>query len=105
METGIETEFRLIDHEHPLYMGMFTDEGNVRVVNMVNRLILQAASGAFQRRDLQTVLRSAMDTLESENCSEIYDTEVRSAIAARINKELCLPMGWIQIDGFFDDIE
>jgi len=98
-----ETELRIIDHEHPLYMSMFTDEGNIQVHNMVNILILEATRGEFTRRDLQTVLREAMDRLVKNGYDEIYDTEVRSKIAARLNRELLAPMGWVQIDYFFDD--
>jgi hypothetical protein len=35
--------------------------------------------------------------------TEIYDTDVRMKIAARINRELLIPMKWQQIDYFFDD--
>jgi hypothetical protein len=99
----MKTDFRIIDHEHPLYMSMFSDEANIQVYNMVNILILEATRGEFARRDLQTVLREAMDGLEKNGYTEIYDTEVRMKIAARLNRELLAPMGWVQIDYFFDD--
>lgn len=99
----MKTDFRLIDHEHPLYMAMFTDEGNIQVHNMVNILILEAARGEFMRHELQTVLRQAMDILEKNGYTEIFDTEVRMKIAARLNRELLAPIGWVQMDYFFDD--
>lgn len=98
-----ETELRIIDHEHPLYMAMFTDEGNIQVHNMVNILILEATRGEFMRHELQRVLRDAMDRLEKNGYREIYDTEVRMKIAARLNRELLAPMKWQQIDYFFED--
>ena len=94
---------RIIEHEHPLYMAMFTDEGNIQVHNMVNILILEALRGDFERRDLQDELRSAMNTLEKNGYTEIYDTEVRIKIADRINSELLHPMKWMKIDYFFED--
>lgn len=100
-----KTELRIIGHGHPLYMGMFTDEGNIQVHNMVNLLILEATRGEFMRHELQANLRQAMDILEKNGYSEIYDTEVRGAIANRINRELLVPMKWQKIDGFFDDWE
>lgn len=94
---------RIIEHEHPLYMAMFTDEGNIQVHNMVNILILEATRGEFERRELQANIRSAMDILEKNGYTEIYDTEVRIKIAQRLNRELLIPMKWQQIDYFFDD--
>lgn len=105
MKTGIETKFRIIDHEHPLYMAMFTDEGNIQVYNMVNIFILEALRGEFMRHELQSRLRGDMDRLEKNGYTEIYDTEVRSKIAARLNRELLAPMKWQQIDYFFEDLE
>jgi hypothetical protein len=99
----MKTDLRIINHEHPLYMGMFTDEGNIQVHNMVNILILEATRGEFMRHELQRVLRDAMDRLERNGYTEIYDTDVRMKIAARINRELLIPMKWQQIDYFFDD--
>jgi hypothetical protein len=99
----MKTEVRIVEHEHPLYMGMFTDEGNIQVHNMVNILILEALRGEFERRELQEQLRGAMDTLVSNGYDEIYDTMVREKIAARLNRELLAPMKWQQIDYFFDD--
>jgi hypothetical protein len=101
----MKTELRIIDHEHPLYMGMFTDEGNIQVHNMVNLLILEGTRSEFERRELQDVLRGAMETLSSNGYDEIFDTEVRMAIAKRLNAELLLPMKWQPIDYFFDDVE
>lgn len=98
-----ETELRIIDHEHPLYMAMFSDEANIQVHNMVNILILEATRGEFMRHELQRVLRDAMDILARNGYDEIYDTEVRMAIAKRLNQELLVPMKWTQIDYFFDD--
>lgn len=99
----VQTDFRIIEHGHPLYMGMFTDEGNIQVHNMVNILILEATRGEFMRHQLQPVLRQAMDRLEKNGYTEIYDTDVRMKIAARLNRELLAPMKWTQIDYFFDD--
>ena len=99
----MKTDLRIIEHEHPLYMGMFTDEGNIQVHNMVNILILEATRGEFMRHELQRILREAMDRLERNGYTEIYDTDVRMKIAARINRELLIPMKWQQIDYFFDD--
>lgn len=99
----MKTEVRIVEHEHPLYMGMFTDEGNIQVHNMINILILEALRGEFQRRELQEQLRGAMDTLVKNGYDEIYDTMVREKIAARLNRELLAPMKWQQIDYFFED--
>lgn len=100
-----ETELRIIDHKHPLYMGMFTDEGNIQVHNMINILILEALRGEFMRHELQSNLRSAMSILSSNGYDEIEDTEVRIAIVKRLNRELLVPMKWMQIDYFFEDAE
>lgn len=94
---------RIIEHKHPLYMGMFTDDGNIQVHNMINLLIMEATRGEFERRELQTVLKRDMDNLEKNGYTEIYDTEVRMRIAGRLNHELLIPMKWQQIDYFFDD--
>lgn len=99
----MKTDFRIIDHEHPLYMGMFTDEGNIQVYNMVNIFILEALRGEFRRHELQDNLRQAMNILVRNGYDEIFDTEVRMAIAKRLNGELLKPMKWQQIDYFFDD--
>ena len=101
----MKTELRIIDHEHPLYMGMFTDEGNIQVHNMVNLLILEATRGEFMRHELQDALRRDMLILEQNGYTEIFDTEVRMAIAKRLNRELLVPMKWQQIDYFFEDLE
>lgn len=101
----MKTELRIIDHEHPLYMGMFTDEGNIQVHNMVNLLILEATRGEFMRHELQDALRRDMLILERNDYTEIFDTEVRMAIAKRLNRELLVPMKWQQIDYFFEDLE
>lgn len=98
-----KTDLRIIQHDHPLYMGMFTDDGNIHVHNMVNLLILEAVRGEFMRHELQETLRRNMDSLEKYGFTEIYDTDVRMKIAARINRELLIPMKWQQIDYFFDD--
>lgn len=100
-----ETKLRIIDHEHPLYMGMFTDEGNIQVHNMINIFILEALRGEFRRRELRENLEQAMDILDRNGYSEIYDTEVRMKIAKRLNLELLKPMKWQQIDYFFNDWE
>lgn len=99
----MKTDLRIIEHGHPLYMAMFTDEGNIQVHNMVNILILEASRGEFMRHELQRVLRDAMDILERNGYTEIHDTEVRMAIAKRLNQELLVPMKWQQIDYFFED--
>lgn len=99
----MKTDLRIIEYGHPLYMGMFTDEGNIQVHNMVNLLILEATRGEFERRELQDVLRGAMETLSSNGYDEINDTEVRMKIAQRLNRELLMPMKWQQIDYFFVD--
>lgn len=101
-----ETELRIINHEHPLYMAMFTDEGNIQVYNMVNIFILEALRGEFMRYELQDNLRRDMHILAAQNgYEEIFDTEVRMAIAKRLNRELLVPMKWQQIDYFFHDLE
>lgn len=105
MKTDIDTDLRIIGAGHPLYMSMFTDEGNIQVANMVNIFILEALRGEFMRHELQVNLRRAMDNLAKNGYDEIYDTEVRSAIASRLNKELLVPMKWARIDYFFDDEE
>jgi hypothetical protein len=84
-------------------MGMFTDEGNIQVYNMVNIFILEALRGEFRRHELQDNLRQAMNILVRNGYDEIFDTEVRMAIAKRLNGELLKPMKWQQIDYFFDD--
>lgn len=104
MDTDTETEIRLIDIGHPMYMGMFTDEGNMLVHEATSRVVWDGMSGAFQRRYLQGTIRERLNEIERTH-GEVYDTEVRSAVAARINKELCEPMKWIQIDYFFDDMQ
>lgn len=101
----IETEVRIIEHEHPLYMGMFTDEGNIQVHNMVNILIYEAVRGEFQRTQLQDVLRRDMHILEQNGYTEIFDTDVRMRIAKRLNEELLGPLKWTYIDYFFDDYD
>lgn len=101
----MKTDFKIIDHEHPLYMSMFTDEGNIQVHNMVNILIMEALRGEFMRHELQDTLRQAMNVLSSNGYTEIFDTEVRAAISSRLNRELLLPMKWQPIDYFFDDVE
>lgn len=101
----MKTDLRIIEYGHPLYMGMFTDEGNIQVHNMVNLLILEATRGEFMRHELQDVLRRDMHILAQNGYDEIHDTEVRMAIAKRLNAELLLPMKWQQIDYFFEDLE
>ena len=98
-------DLKIIDHEHPLYMSMFTDEGNIQVYNMVNILTMEALRGEFMRHELQDTLRQAMNVLSSNGYTEIFDTEVRAAISSRLNRELLLPMKWQPIDYFFDDVE
>jgi hypothetical protein len=99
----MKTDFRIIDHTHPLYMGMFTDEGNIQVSNMVNIIIYEALRGEFMRHELHDVLRRDMQILSENGYTEIFDTDVRIVIAARLNKELLVPMKWAKIDHFFDD--
>lgn len=101
----MKTDLRIIEYGHPLYMGMFTDEGNIQVHNMVNLLILEATRGEFMRHELSDVLRRDMQILAQNGYDEIFDTEVRMAIAKRLNAELLLPMKWQPIDYFFDDVE
>ena len=101
----MKTDLRIIEYGHPLYMGMFTDEGNIQVHNMVNLLILEATRGEFMRHELSDVLRRDMKILAQNGYDEIFDTEVRMAIAKRLNAELLLPMKWQPIDYFFDDVE
>ena len=100
----MKTDLKIIDHAHPLYMSMFTDEGNVQVYNMINLIILEATRGEFMRHELSDVLRKDMENLVINGYDEIFDTEVRMAIAKRLNEELLVPMKWQQIDYFFDDI-
>ena len=100
----MKTEFRVITHEHPLYMGMFTDEGNIQVHNMVNLLILEGLRGEYMRHELQDVINRDMHILAQNGYGEIFDTEVRMKIAARLNRELLVPMKFQQIDYFFDDL-
>lgn len=99
----MKTEVRIIEHEHPLYMGMFTDEGNIQVHNMVNIIIYEAVRGEFLRPQLREVLDNAMRTLVDAGYDEIYDTDVRMRIAKRLNQELLGPAKWTYIDYFFDD--
>ena len=101
----MKTDLRIIDHEHPLYMAMFTDEGNIQVHNMVNLLILEATRGEFMRHELQDVLNRDMHILAQNGYGEIFDTDVRMRIAKRLNLELLIPMKWAQIDYFFEDLE
>ncbi len=98
----MKTEVRIIEHTHPLYMAMFSDEGNIAVSNAVNNIILAACEGRFVRRELRKVINTTFDHIEKTH-PEVYDTEVRMKIARRINTELCVPAGWQQIDYFFDD--
>lgn len=100
----MKTEVKIIDHNHPLYMSMFTDEGNIQVYNMVNLLILEATRGEFMRHELYDTLNRDMHILAQNGYDEIFDTEVRMAIAKRLNEELLVPMKWQQIDYFFDDV-
>lgn len=102
---NMKTGLRIIDRTHPLYMGMFTDEGNIQVSNMVNIIIYEAVQGEFMRHELQNVLNRDMQILSQNGYSEIFDTDVRSKIAARLNKELLTPMKWVGIDYFFEDWE
>lgn len=97
-----ETETRLIDYGHPMHMRMFSDEGNMRVHEATSRIIWDGLRCLFSRRELQREIRSRIGEIEEAH-GEVFDTEVRGAIAARINKELCEPMKWIKIDYFFDD--
>jgi hypothetical protein len=99
----MKTDFRIIDHNHPLYMGMFTDEGNIQVSNMVNMIIYEALRGEFMRHELKNILTRDMQILVQNNYTEIFDTEVRSAISERLNRELLVPMKWAKIDYFLDD--
>lgn len=101
----MKTDLKIIDHEHPLYMSMFTDEGNIQVTNMVNILIMEALRGEFMRHELQEALRQAMNILVNNGYEEIFDTEVRMAIAKRLNEELLVSMKWQKIDYFFEDVE
>ena len=96
---------RIIEHEHPLYMAMFTDEGNIQVHNMVNIMIYEAVRGEFQRTQLQEVLRRDMQILAQNGYDEIFDTDVRMRIAKRLNEELLGPLKWTYIDYFFDDYD
>lgn len=100
-----KTDVKIIDHNHPLYMSMFTDEGNIQVYNMVNLLILEATRGEFMRHELYDTLNRDMHILAQNGYDEIFDTEVRMAIAKRLNEELLVPMKWARIDYFFDDEE
>lgn len=101
----VSTKFRIIEYGHPLHMGMFTDEGNIQVYNMVNLIILEATRGEFMRHELQDTLNRDMHILVQNGYTEIFDTEVRMQIAQRLNRELLIPMKWQQIDYFFDDVE
>jgi len=106
MKGTTKTDLRIINHGHPLYMSMFTDEGNIQVSTMINTLIYEVIKfRSFERRDLQTQLRKDMETLYNNGYDEIFDTEVRMRIAQRLNRELLVPMKWQQIDYFFDDVE
>ena len=96
---------QVINYTHPLYMNMFTDEGNIQVHNMVNIIILEATRGEFSRTELRSVLDESMSVLNKSGYSEVYDTEVRMSIAARLNRELLIPMKWVEINYFFDDLE
>lgn len=100
----MKTTLRIINHEHPLYMSMFTDEGDIQAFNMVNIIIYEAVQGEFERHELQDVLNRDMHILAQNGYDEIFDTEVRSKIAARLNRELLVPMKWQQIDYFFEDV-
>jgi hypothetical protein len=99
----MKTQTRIIDHTHPLYMGMFTDEGNIQVSNMVNIIIYEAVQGEFTRHELQDVLNRDMQILSQNGYDEVFDTDVRIKITARLNKELLAPMKWVGIDHFFED--
>lgn len=99
----MKTDFRVITHGHPLYMGMFTDEGNIQVANMVNLIILEATRGEFMRHELQDIINRDMHILAQNGYTEIFDTDVRMVIAARLNLELLDQMGWKKIDYFFED--
>lgn len=99
----MKTDLRIINQEHPLYMGMFTDEGNIQVHNMINLLILEATRGEFMRHELQDVLRRDMEVLMKNGYYEVDDTDVCMHIARRLNRELLIPMKWKTIDHFFED--
>ncbi len=99
----MKTDTRIIEHGHPLYMGMFTDEGNILVANAVNLLIYNAITGEMKRTQLRESIEHLFTFMTETGYGEVYDTEVRAAVAARLNKELCKPMGWVGIDYFFDD--
>lgn len=99
----MKTDTRIINHGHPLYMGMFSDEGNILVADVVNSLIRHAIRGHFQRPALRDEINLRLKEIETFH-GEVYDTEVRMAVARRLNAELCVPMGWVQIDYFFDDM-
>jgi hypothetical protein len=101
----MKTKLRIITNEHPLYMGMFTDEGNIQASNMVNIIIYEAVQAEFERHELQDVLNRDMHILSQSGYYEIFDTDVRSKIAARLNHELLIPLKWQQIDYFFEDVE
>jgi hypothetical protein len=102
-----KTDLKIIDYGHPLYMSMFTDEGNIQVSTMVNTLIYEIVKypNSWHRQNLQTQLRDDMETLYEAGYTEIFDTEVRMAIAKRLNEELLVPMKWQKIDYFFEDVE
>ena len=102
-----KTDLSIIDYGHPLYMSMFTDEGNIQVSTMVNTLIFEIVKhpNVWHRHNVINQLKEDMETLYEAGYTEVFDTEVRMAIAKRLNEELLVPMKWAQIDYFFDDVE
>lgn len=98
----METKTRIVEFGHPLYMGMFSDDGNMMVFEATSDIICAGVRGSLKRPGLRDRIENSLKDIE-EFHGEAFDTEVRSAVAARINKELCVPMKWIKIDYFFDD--
>ena len=99
----MDTTIRMIEFGHPNYMSMFTDEGNLAVVDMCNKIALDVSSGILTRKQMSARIERDRKALESKGYGEVFDTEVRASIRNKINTEVCLPEMWKLLDYWLED--
>lgn len=97
-----EYENRTINFGDEQYMGMFTDEGNIAVYEIITRLAQEAARGDLKRVDLAAALEVARKDVQALGHNEVWDTEVRSSLHHLVNERICKPNMWAEIDYWLD---
>lgn len=98
----IDYENRIINYGDEKYMGMFSDEGNLAVYEIVTRLAQEASCGDLKRVDLPKAVEVARKDVQAFGHTEVWDTEVRTALFQKLNERVCIPNMWIEIDYWLD---